>query len=1054
MDSKLSLNLSNLSSVLKVNNININILRENEAKNNLYKTLPNYAPLLLTIACNFNKEYPEEISLNAAIQLKNYINLYWKNAPNKNNTNNDIVINEEDKSNIRLKILDAVIYVIEIENIKILKQFNQCVKKILKYDFKEKKIQYNKDFIDKVIICLNSKNLKQIYAGIILFHQLSKIFEFDNEDNQKIYEEELIKVSNFLLSSLYNCKDINDSVQAQFAYKMIKIFFMAFQGSIPEIFTQEKIFDQWINFIINVIKNPISENNINDNKKNIFFKLKRVCYQTITRIIQRFSKYTSNNIKSPFDILINNKYISIFFELYKTIFINCFNNKLFLDDYGKMSIYIFFSILMENENFSKKVLEIFINDKNNQLLNYIINDCIIPYEDLELRSNDPKKYLAEKVGELNSFLTKRYNSSKFFSSFFLYKETKKGTPQYWKSLLEFLCKCLIDENNKLNIEKQNILNSKKPCYLLYNEIPFCLRKESILYLLKNNEKVILKYLNKDFENLIEKIVYPELNSPCDFLREQACAFIKPFRYYEYKNDKLVENLTKSFSYLMQNDPSLSVRFESSMALSSLLKNKTAKDLIKGSIQILLKLYLKLMEETDLEEIMDSLQVIVTNFTEESKIYIVELSDYLIKYFNKLISSIHDEEKENQIDDFSLINNIINTFSHFIHYFVNNENIYPKIEKHIDILLNFCIIIEPYDKLEDGINLLEEILSNCNILPKHIWKFFIPIIKTIIGEEEDLLEKNNINDDFQFYGIECIMDINTIISYYIFKDDGTLLNLNDDKGKPYLSNVIKYIKVILNLCDKNQEYRDYIYVFEVCNILLYKYRNKVQIIIEELLNTILTKFENNKDENLSIYLCLLLSICFIYFPAECLKFFQNYNKLREILMFWFFEINKIKNFKQMKYNLFGICSLMSIDKNLQDKLVVDNIKLFVEKILMLIDKIVEKIQKEEKNKNKIKNDEENDDDLDEDELFKKFVEGKEINDDEDEDWEEDEEEEESILTDIDKQSPILIVKNTLQIINQKFPELFKNILNILGDNSNKLNDIFINEELRLKNINKK
>ena len=173
------------------------------------------------------------------------------------------------------------------------------------------------------------------------------------------------------------------------------------------------------------------------------------------------------------------------------------------------------------------------------------------------------------------------------------------------------------------------------------------------------------------------------------------------------------------------------------------------------------------------------------------------------------------------------------------------------------------------------------------------------------------------------------------------------------------------------------------------------------------------------------------------------------------MFWFFEIDKIKNYKQIKYNLFGICSLMSLDKNIQDKLVVENIKLFVEKILKLIDKIVEKIQKEEKNKNKIKtNEEENEDDLDEDELFKKFVEGKEINDDEDEDWEEDEEEEDYILTEIDNQSPILIVKNTFDIINQKFPELFKSILNILGNNSNKLNDIFIKEELRLKNNNKK
>ena len=86
-----------------------------------------------------------------------------------------------------------------------------------------------------------------------------------------------------------------------------------------------------------------------------------------------------------------------------------------------------------------------------------------------------------------------------------------------------------------------------------------------------------------------------------------------------------------------------------------------------------------------------------------------------------------------------------------------------------------------------------------------------------------------------------------------------------------------------------------------------------------------------------------------------------------------------------------------------------------------------------------------------------MEGKDISDDEDEDenWEEDEDEEdEGPLTEADKQSPILIVKNTFDLINQKFPELFKNILAILGDNTNKLNDIFIKEEQRLKNINNK
>ena len=1045
MENKITLDISKLSSILQVNSIDTKTLRENEAKNNYYKTLPNYSPLLLTISCNNNKEFPEEICLNAAIQLKNYINSYWRNSENKKNINNNdseyIVINEEDKKYIRIKILEAVVYIVNIENIKILKQLNQCVKNILKYDFKEKNINYNKDFINKIVLCLTSKDLKQTYAGIVLFYQLSKIFEFDSEENQKIYEQELIKVNTYLLSSLYECKDINNGVQAQFAYKIIKIFFKSFQGAIPEFFTQENIFEQWINYIINVIKVPINQENLNNsintsNNKNIFIKLKRVCYQTITRIIQKFSRYSTNNEKSPFEMMISNKYINIFFELYQTIFIKCFNNPLFLDDYGKTCIYNFFSLLMEdsNKNFSKNVINMFMNDNNNELLNNIINDCFITYEDLEIWYSDPKKYLAEKVEEISSILTKRYNSCKLFSSLFSFAEKKKEQPKYCKTLFEFLCKCLINEEKNLSIEKEFLMNNKQPYYLIYNKITHCLRKESILYLLKDNKSIIIKYLKKDFETLIEKIIYPELNSPCAFLREQACAFFKNFKGFKYTNKTFVENLTKSFSYLMQNDNILPVRFESSMALCSILNEKNTKELIKGNIQILLQIYLKLMEETDLEEIMECLQEIVTNFTEESKIYIVELSEYLIKYFNKLVLNINNnEENENQIDDFSLINNIINTFSNFIHYFVNNENIYPKIENHIDILLNYCLIAEPYDKLEDGINVLEEILTKCKILPKHIIKFFIPLINTIISEE-----------NFEESGLENIMDINKLICFYIHKDDGTLINLKHNDGMSYLEYIIKYMKYIINICDKNKDFTEYIYVFELYNTLLDKYKNndKMKIVLEEILNVILSKYENGKNNKLSSYLVLLLSTSFIYYPIECIQYFQNKNKLREIFLFWFLEIDDIKSQKQMKYNLFGILRLISLDNNNQDKLIIDNMKLFIEKIFTLTEKISKKLLKENKKK-KEENNEDDDDDLDEDELYTKFLEQKEINDDEDdEDWEEDEDGEEDInFTEADNINPILYVQNIFELIKQKHPDLFNNILGFLGDNKNKLNEIF-------------
>ena len=310
---------------------------------------------------------------------------------------------------------------------------NQCVKKIFKYDYKKNNTDYIKFFMNKVIDYLQKKDLNQIYAGIILFHQLSKIYEFDNEEKQKIYNQELIKVNDYLLSSLYECKDINNLIQAQFAYKIIKIFFKSFQGSIPELFIQEKIFEQWINYILNVIKTPLNQNNIN-NDKTMFFKLKRICYQTITRIIQKYSRYASNDKKNPFEAMISNKYVSIFFDLYRNIFINNFNNPLFIDDYGKTCIYIFFCILMENGKFNKLVLDIFINEKNNELLNNIINDCFLTYDELKLWSTDPKRYLSEKVEEMNSILTKRYNSSKLFSLLFAYKENKKSKPKYHQSL--------------------------------------------------------------------------------------------------------------------------------------------------------------------------------------------------------------------------------------------------------------------------------------------------------------------------------------------------------------------------------------------------------------------------------------------------------------------------------------------------------------------------------------------------------------------------------------------------------------------------------------------
>ena len=66
-----------------------------------FNVIDNHSPLLLSISFNANKEFPDEISLYDAIQLKNYINSYWRNNSNNINDEDNIIINEEDIKNIR-----------------------------------------------------------------------------------------------------------------------------------------------------------------------------------------------------------------------------------------------------------------------------------------------------------------------------------------------------------------------------------------------------------------------------------------------------------------------------------------------------------------------------------------------------------------------------------------------------------------------------------------------------------------------------------------------------------------------------------------------------------------------------------------------------------------------------------------------------------------------------------------------------------------------------------------------------------------------------------------
>ena len=112
MNNNSSLNIDELAQILDINISNTEEIKKNEILFTKYKTFPKFAPFLLEISCDINKKYSPLIELNSSIQLKNFINSYWKftnnELYNKSLVFDDeiiIIINDEDKSYIRNNII-------------------------------------------------------------------------------------------------------------------------------------------------------------------------------------------------------------------------------------------------------------------------------------------------------------------------------------------------------------------------------------------------------------------------------------------------------------------------------------------------------------------------------------------------------------------------------------------------------------------------------------------------------------------------------------------------------------------------------------------------------------------------------------------------------------------------------------------------------------------------------------------------------------------------------------------------------------------------------------
>ena len=100
---------------------------------------------------------------------------------------------------------------------------------------------------------------------------------------------------------------------------------------------------------------------------------------------------------------------------------------------------------------------------------------------------------------------------------------------------------------------------------------------------------------------------------------------------------------------MSEDPSPLVRIKAGIAFHPILSHPNSKPLVKDSLKNILEIYLKLIENYDLEPIISALEYIIADFSGEIAPFAIDLFKYLSGLFIKMFNK---DAEQSQNEDYS------------------------------------------------------------------------------------------------------------------------------------------------------------------------------------------------------------------------------------------------------------------------------------------------------------------------------------------------------------------------------------------------------------------
>ncbi|KAK6191779.1 hypothetical protein SNE40_003377 [Patella caerulea] len=814
-----------------------------------------FSPVLLQLVMGDQIDMP--VRQAGAIYMKNMVTQFWAEREAENPGDPvPFSIHEQDRAAIRENIIEAIIHAPELVRV----QLCVCISHIFKSDFPGRW----PTVVEKMAMYIRTDNHSVWMGGLMSLYQLVKVYEYKRLEERKAFDETMTALLPLLYERVVQLLPDQSEISNLLQKQILKIFYAFTQNFLPLDTITRDVFTQWMEVFRAIVDRPVppETNQIDeeDRPELAWWKVKKWAAHILSRLFERYG--------SPGNVT---KDYTEFAEWYLKSFSGGILQVLMkvLDQY-QQKLYVAPRVIQQALNYiNEGIGHAFSWGFIKPHVQTMISSVIFPLmchsdEDDELWNTNPHEYIRVKYDVFEDFFSPVMAAQTvFYTAAAKRKEVLNKAMGFCMSIL-----------TGQNVDPR--------------------QRDGALHMIGAVAEVLLKRkIYKDqAELMLTSHVFPEFTSEMGYLRAKACWVIRCFSKLKYRNPA---NLTQALELIKAchcTDKDLPVRVEAAIALQMLITDQEkAKTFLKPHIkQVVLEL-LKIIRETENDDLTGVMQKFVCTYVEDMIPVAVEMMSHLAETFAQVLTTDFDGSEEKAITALG----ILNTMETILNVMEDQKEIITQLEGIVLNVIGIILQQQMIDFYDEVLSLIYSLTSTQ--ISHHMWEVFGMIYQM-----------------FQKDGMDYFTDMMPALHNYITVDTDAFLS-----NPQHIQVIYEMCKAVLN-GDEGEDAE--CHAAKLLEVIILQCPGKVDPVIPTFVELVLQRLTREVQTSELRTMCLQVVISALYYNTPLLL--DTLTKLQvpnvtgsimaQFLKQWICDADCFLGLHDRKISVLGLCSLMNTPNN--------------------------------------------------------------------------------------------------------------------------------------------